>query len=671
MNKSDYIEKIKYIADRMLQTRPRGSVELRPYIKPEFASRKLRRGIHIDLKDYFGNVKQGDYAYVSVNLKSQYVSKVAITVKGADWFEVNGVTYTREKALKSCADGEIFHVELNEGDNLVVFKCLSEDDSFALDYVCAHIYWPQYWTCDYLLWVADKIPMNEYCDEQGFCISELVSAKEDKSFFECDTVFPKPSKPCNIIDFTKLYGNESGKYAVAYSQAFSDGQLEIKPYNKCIVFINDKKTDNYSLKKGDLIKVICERTDNKWGFEDLTGDILNLPQIKQDRENAFRWLLLGAFGDEACPELQFKEPFKNNDGNKTFWRFADGITYLRPYLETSFFGQWFYAIMVGEKGLMHSSKYNEEYFGYFYDSMRIIYEYYEYMQYDAELFGDTPFLKRSVRKGDLDSIGTIGMNLCELYMMEENDTEKKKILYVLEELIQSVYKNIPRMSDGCFYRIDTMWADDTYMSCPFLVRMGNVTGNEKYFDEAVKQLKLYKERLYMESENVFSHIYFPDKKRSNGVPWGRGNGWLYLSLIDVIEHLPTRYEGRDELVKIYSNAVSGLCRLQSEQGLWRQVLNMPESYLETSCTAIFTVAISKGIHIGILDKEKYLPIVKKAVDGILKYSIDEYGNVTGVCRGSGCKDDPNYYAGLETIKNDDHGTGVVLWAICELVSFLD
>ena len=671
MRKEEYIEKIKYIADRMLQTRPRGEVELRPYIKPEFASKKLRRGIHIDLKRYFGDVKQGDYAYVSVNLKSQYASKAALTVNGAVSFEVNGIEYGQKQSLRSCKDGEIFHVELNEGDNLAVFKCVCESDVFALDYVCAHIYWPEYWTCDYLLWVMDSIPLKEYSGEQGFCVSELVRARENKSFKDCDIAFPEPSKPCNIINFNKLYGNESGKYALAYSCACCDGELKIKPHGKCRVFVNDKQTDNYILKKGDEIKIICERTDDKWGFEDLTENILDLPQVKQERKNALRWLLAGSFGNPDCTKVQFKEPFENEDEKKTFWRFADGKSYLRPYLDTSFFGQWFYAVMVGQNGLMYSSEYKREYYEYFYDSMSILYEYYEYMQYDAELFGDTTFLKRSVRKADLDSIGTIGMNLCELYMREKSETAKEKIMYVLEELIKSIYTNIPRMSDGCFYRVDTMWADDTYMSCPFLVRMGNITGNEEYLNEAVRQLRMYKERLYMEKKNIFSHIYFPEKKRANGVAWGRGNGWLYLSLIDVIEHLPENYEGRDELIEIYSNAVLGLCRLQSEQGLWRQVLDMSYSYLETSCTAIFSVAISRGIRAGILDKDTYLPIVKKAVDGILNNSIDESGNVTGVCRGSGCKDDPNYYAGLETIKNDDHGTGMVLWAICELVYMLD
>lgn len=673
MNKSECIEKIIHIADRMLETRPRDEVKMRPYIRAEFVSKTLRRGIHIDLSKYYTDAQNGDYAYVCVNLKCQHTSKVALTVKGAVSFTVNGENYdvNGKYSFKTSKDGEIFHIELNEGDNLAVFKCVCENHTFGLCYNCAHIYWPEYWTCDYLLWVRDTIPMEEYKEEQGFCISELINVGKIKEYADCGISFPKPSYSDGVIDFEKIYGDESGKYALAYSVADCVGILKIKPLSNCTVYINNIKTENYSLKKGDEIKIVCERTGGKWGFECLSEDILSCPNVVHNRKNGCAWLLLGSFDSEDCPNVQFKEPYKNADEKMTFWRFADGISYLRPYLDTSFFGQWFYAIMVGELGLLYCSKYKKEYENYFCDSMRILYEYYEYMQYDAKLFGDTPFLKRSVRKGDLDSIGTIGTNLCELYVREADKREKQKIMRVLESLINSVYTNIPRMEDGCFYRIDTMWADDTYMSCPFLVRMGNITKNEKYYNEAVKQLKMYKQRLYMESENIFSHIYFPDKKRANNVPWGRGNGWIYLALIDVIEHLPQNFNGRNELIQIYSKAVCGLCKLQSETGLWHQVLNMPSSYCETSCTAIFSISLSRGIRAGILDKNKYLPIVEKAVCALVKYSVDEHADVTGVCRGSGCKDDPNYYAQLETIKNDDHGTGMVLRALMELSEHLE
>lgn len=90
--------------------------------------------------------------------------------------------------------------------------------------------------------------------------------------------------------------------------------------------------------------------------------------------------------------------------------------------------------MVGQYGLLKASEFDKKYYDYFYGSMKILADYYQYMQYDAEQFGDATFLKRSIRKDDLDSIGTIGMNLCELYNRETDEEQSKAILSLIVEL---------------------------------------------------------------------------------------------------------------------------------------------------------------------------------------------------------------------------------------------
>lgn len=209
------------------------------------------------------------------------------------------------------------------------------------------------------------------------------------------------------------------------------------------------------------------------------------------------------------------------------------------------------------------------------------------------------------------------------------------------------------------------------MSCPFLARMGTLTGDTKYFDEVALQLKNYKEKMFLEDIGVFAHIYYVDEKRNNRVPWGRGNGWVYLAHAEVLEHLPQSHPDRKILEDNFVYAVEGLIALQNENGMWHQVLNMPTSYCETSCTAIFSIALAKGVGLGLLDKERYLPIIQKAVAAILEKYVDEQGNVHNVCRGSGCCDDAMYYANLGTVLNDAHGTGVVVQAIYALIELLE
>ena len=45
-------------------------------------------------------------------------------------------------------------------------------------------------------------------------------------------------------------------------------------------------------------------------------------------------------------------------------------------------------------------------------------------------------------------------------------------------------------------------------------------------------------------------------------------------------------------------------------------------------------------------------------------------NVYGVCQGSGCNKEKEYYLQLETIVNDDHGVGIVLGAGAAVMEML-
>ena len=664
-----YKQRINVICDNVMKTRPAEQVVYRPYIKPDFAQRNLRKGIKIDLGKYYQNALSGDYAYVYVNIRSQYTTKVMLTAKGASAYIINNrENVFKEENKNKYADGYYSEViEVSEGDNELILKCVCADNSFFLDYIIGHIFYPQFWTSDYLLWERDTVGYGEYRYEQGFSLSELIRSGDNKRFKECSIVYPADSSDDRIIDLGKIYNSSKGKYIIAYTICKNDGNINIKSDFEYEIYVNGKKQN--TAKTGDEVYIVFE---NKKGcrFESLCNENLHLPFVTHNRKRGMHWLLLGTLDSTKDFSFGLTKVYTNAYGERSFWRFADSVSYLRPYLDTSFYGQWFYGLMVGQYGLLRASEFDKKYYDYFYGSMKILADYYQYMQYDAEKFGDAAFLKRSIKKDDLDSIGTIGMNLCELYNREDDEKSREAIRSLIIELGDCIDKNIPRMKDGTFYRINTMWADDTFMSCPFLVRLGNITGENKYYDEAVKQLILYTEKLFIREEGVFSHIFFPELGRANNVPWGRGNGWVYLAFAETIEHLPDNYNGKEKLCKIFKTAVEGLADKQDNTGLWHQVLTLKDTFSETSCTAIFSIAIAKGIKIGILDKQRYLPIVKNAVDGILKYKVDEDGNVFDICRGSECKDDAGYYARLETISNDDHGIGVVVAAICELVDLL-
>jgi rhamnogalacturonyl hydrolase YesR len=207
------------------------------------------------------------------------------------------------------------------------------------------------------------------------------------------------------------------------------------------------------------------------------------------------------------------------------------------------------------------------------------------------------------------------------------------------------------------------------MSSSFLTRLYEMTGDSKYSDILLTQLAGYKKRLWMEDEKLFSHIYFPEEEKASRVPWGRGNGWVMVSLTEILIHCNDE-NLRSEALMLYKLFVDGVVKNQDECGMWHQVLNRPDSYIETSCSAMFALTIARGVNNGWLDKG-YAKYAVKAWEGILKRAVDNNGDLYGVCLGSGCHMQAEYYFNIPTHKNDDHGTGIVLAAGCEIIRMIE
>lgn len=290
-------------------------------------------------------------------------------------------------------------------------------------------------------------------------------------------------------------------------------------------------------------------------------------------------------------------------------------------------------------------------------------DYYSYMKWDKEQFGDPTLIPRAWGLPDLDACGTIGVSMVETYEITGNP----RLLPVIRDIGEAVTQHIPRFEDGTFHRVHTMWADDLYMSCPFLARLARLTGEASYADEVYRQVKGFYKRLWIEEEKIFSHIYFVEEKAMSRVPWGRGNGWIAVTLTEILALLAADDPRWQEALHLFQHFMQGIAPLQDACGMWHQVLNRRESYLETSCTAMFVLSMARGVSHGWLQEKTYLPIAQKGWDALMKYSVDDIGDVYGVCLGSGCAKDAQYYFDLPTKKNDDHGTGIILMAAAELM----
>jgi rhamnogalacturonyl hydrolase YesR len=98
------------------------------------------------------------------------------------------------------------------------------------------------------------------------------------------------------------------------------------------------------------------------------------------------------------------------------------------------------------------------------------------------------------------------------------------------------------------------------------------------------------------------------------------------------------------------------------------MLDRPDTFQETSCSAIFTYAIAKGVNHGWLNSTTYGPVAEAGWNG-LTTRVDSSGRLSGVCIGTGTGQDyVFYYARPST--DDVHGYGPMLLAGSEIIRML-
>jgi len=171
----------------------------------------------------------------------------------------------------------------------------------------------------------------------------------------------------------------------------------------------------------------------------------------------------------------------------------------------------------------------------------------------------------------------------------------------------------------------------------------------KYTYDSEKQLNYHGWAAIPTDVNAFWSNQSDPYKGCSKEFWGRGMGWYFAALVDVLELMPKDHEDYDDLLAICNQVASGLKRWQDEQsGVWFQLLQYDgskksdgngvyvdgkvynntilQNYLESSCSCMFTYAFFKGVRLGLLDKEEFLPIAEKAYEGLLKTFIVKNGS---------------------------------------------
>lgn len=546
------------------------------------------------------------------------------------------------------------------------------------------------------------MPTKERDGQEGFVFTELVSDDYVPEFEigMSEKDFDKKLYPViNWSDdemkkgqLTRMFGTPNGQYAVGYTKVFADDinntthKFTLDTKGETVVYINKKEvfktkggkeTFDATLPLGTYdiyVKCICNGSD--WGYT-LECDTVEFESAARVKGTDDVWMYIGTFVND------FEFPFDTASDMlhivgepATYWRLDAPDTFVRPYNENTLFGRWNYPLGVTMYGLLHTAIAigSEDIKNYIKDHVQLCIDTLEYALWDKEQYGGATSIHNLLTSIDsLDDCGSFASMMLEVNKYLGLRDVKKVADYVGDY----IYNHQSRLEDGTFFRKEmmhhfhnmTMWADDLYMSVPFLVRYSQFTGDQKYLDDAANQFFGFKKRLFMPEEKIMSHVYDFKYDSKTNVPWGRGNGWVVFSMTELLEVLPEDHPKRNDLIEFLNTLCEGYLALQDDEGMWHQVLNDHESYPETSCTSMFIYAFSRGIRFGWLkNPEKYVKAIYKAWKGISKTSVDSNGNVYGVCRGSEFSFIADYYKyELGWNLNDTHGTGIVMLAGIEVI----
>jgi len=137
-----------------------------------------------------------------------------------------------------------------------------------------------------------------------------------------------------------------------------------------------------------------------------------------------------------------------------------------------------------------------------------------------------------------------------------------------------------------------------------------------------------------------------------------------LAQTELLNNLPANHPEKKMLIKLLLKQIEGVSKWQDKTGLWHQLIDKPDSYLETSCSAMFVYSIARAVNEGWINKS-YFSIAENGWKGLLT-KIQPDGKVQDICIGTGIEDNIKFYYDRPTELNDLHGLGAVILAGTEM-----
>lgn len=193
-----------------------------------------------------------------------------------------------------------------------------------------------------------------------------------------------------------------------------------------------------------------------------------------------------------------------------------------------------------------------------------------------------------------------------------------------QTMLDYLLNTAPRAADGTILHLAReVWVDSMYMAPPFLAVSGE-------WGEALRQIRGIKHRLWNPEKKLYSHIWDEDRGMfRRPACWGGGNGWAAAGISRVISALPEHQVKEKEALATHAREILDGCLVHiSPNGLFHDVVDDPETFVETNLAQMLAYTIYKGIEAGWLPGSYKVKAERMRAASTKK--VDDDGYVQGV-----------------------------------------
>jgi len=335
------------------------------------------------------------------------------------------------------------------------------------------------------------------------------------------------------------------------------------------------------------------------------------------------------------------------------------------------FNDWDYPMGVVLAAMLQATSVTGDaaYANYAFKNLDFIFDHEEYFRRQAKEFGAQPYgYRRLLEIRQLDDCGAMGAALLKAYRQKSDPRYRATIDRIADHLAHKQF----RMSDGTLARQRpqpvSLWADDLYMSVPFLAQMGVLTGESAWYDDAARQIIQFSARLQDNNSGLWDHAWYENTVPDPKFYWGRGSGWAMMAAAELLSVMPENHPAREQVLAIFRRGAQGVAAAQGGTGLWHQLLDKTDSYLETSASAMFVFAIARGVNRGWLSPA-YAPVAQAGWQA-LATRVRADGAIEGICVSTTAAYDAVYYYNRPTATGAMQGYGPAILAGAEVIAML-